>query len=268
METKPSRKGAPNEGAAASPAATPQRAGGIGGTSQEAVLGLLQEGQITSCSAIPRGTNYTFRVSLRAQDGASCEAIYKPRDGENPLWDFPQGTLHLRERATYLLAEALGWCFVPPTVVREGPYGPGSVQLHIKHEPDCHYFTIREQHIPDFQRMALFDWLANNADRKAGHCLLSPDGKVWGIDHGLTFNVAPKLRTVIWDVAGQPVPALLLADVERLGDVLSPLQGPLVELSKLLSNHELSALRKRRETILSRRCYPETHEGGVPWPWL
>ncbi len=235
---------------------------------QNGVFRLLEQGEITSFTLLPRGSNYTFITTIEDGAGASCRAIYKPGDGERPLWDFPHGSLGARERASYLLAESLGWHFVPPTVVREGPHGPGSVQLFVEHDPQQHYFTLKELYPEEFQRMCLFDWLANNADRKAGHCLLSVDGSIWGIDHGLTFHSEHKLRTVIWDFAGAPLPDVLLRDVEALGDKLQRLEGPLAELAELIEPAELSALKKRRAAILERREFLTRHEGGVPWPLL
>lgn len=235
---------------------------------QDGLRDTLERGAITSCELIARGSNYTFIVSIQGEGRQTVRGVYKPRDGENPLWDFPRGSLCLRERAAYLLAEALGWHFIPATVVREGPHGVGSVQAYVEHDPRLHYFLLREGHDLPFQRMSVFDWLANNADRKAGHCLCSPDGRVWGIDHGLTFNAAPKLRTVIWDYAGLPIPGEILADVERLGPRLTKLDGELAELKRLLRPDELVALCDRHASVLARRRFPETHEGGVPWPWL
>ncbi len=232
------------------------------------MLELLESGRITDCELVPRSSNYTFLVLLEGGDGATCRAIYKPERGENPLRDFPYGSLGLRERASYLVAEALGWHFVPPTVVREGPHGPGSVQIYIDHDPTRHYFTLRDDYSLDFQRMFVFDWLTNNADRKAGHCLLSPEGAVWGIDHGLTFHAAHKLRTVIWDFANLPIPEQFLLDLERLGLRLDRLDGQLAELPDLLQSQEIAALKRRREAILARRHFLDFSEGGVPWPYI
>ena len=134
-------------------------------------------------------------------------AVYKPQAGEAPLWDFPDGTLGQREVAAYTLASALGWPSVPPTVWREGPEGPGSVQAFVDADFEEHYFTLRSAFAEQFRRVAAFDLVANNADRKGGHCLLVRDtGVVWLIDHGVCFAVEPKLRTVVWDHAGEPVP--------------------------------------------------------------
>src|SRR5690606_34583588 len=151
--------------------------------------------QFTSCELIPWGSNYTFAAALVDQQGGRCLAVYKPRRGEAPLYDFPSGTLFLRERAAYLAARLLGWDFIPPTIIRTGPHGIGSVQLFVEAEENAHYFEFHRQRAAELQSMALFDLLVNNADRKAGHCLLGKDGRVWGIDHGLTFHHLPKLRT-------------------------------------------------------------------------
>jgi uncharacterized repeat protein (TIGR03843 family) len=217
---------------------------------------------------VARGSNYTFLVKLRGDDGSESLAIYKPRQGEAPLWDFPRGTLYLREYVAHLVAEALGWHFVPPTAIRDGPYGVGSMQLVVPHDPRHHYLTLRNRFPEDFRRICLFDWLANNADRKAGHCLLGADGRIWGIDHGLTFHWEPKLRTVIWDFAGEPVPAALLGDVRRLLTRLEAADGFADQLRSLLSGQEVKALIERLRLILSRPVFPEPTGWAIPWPWL
>ena len=130
------------------------------------------------------------------------------------MWDFPDGTLYRRERAAYLLATDLGWEFIPPTIIRDGPYGIGMVQLFIPNDVHANFFTLRDTYADDMRRMALFDAVSNNADRKGGHCLLGNDGRIWGIDHGLTFHESNKLRTVIWDYSEEQIPAALVADLE------------------------------------------------------
>ena len=160
---------------------------------------------------MPWGSNYTFLMQitnpqtkdLPEDDREDLLAVYKPRRGESPLWDFPNGTLCLREYAAGLVADALGWRIVPPTVLRDGENGFGSVQLFIENDPDQHYFTFKDD--PDcrdqLQRICVFDLITNNADRKSGHCLRDMSGHVWAIDHGICFNADYKLRTVIWDFA-------------------------------------------------------------------
>ena len=228
---------------------------------------LLVSGEVTRCELVPWGSNYTFQVTLRGVDGAECQGIYKPRSGEAPLWDFPPGTLYKREYAAYLVAEALGWRFIPPTCVRQGPHGVGSMQLFVEHERNGHYLTLWDRYPEEFKRICLFDWLANNADRKAGHCLLGLDGRIWAIDHGLTFNAAPKLRTVIWDFSNQPVPPALLQDVRLLAEGLAS-RGPLVtELEELLLPDEMAALKRRLDHILASPVFPSApHYHSVPWP--
>ena len=158
---------------------------------------------MVSCILTPVGSNYTFLAKLRDEDGREMRAIYKPMKGEIPLWDFESGTLYKRECAAYLFSQMLGWEFVPETVIREGPYGTGSMQRFVEHEPGVTYRELRESHRGELKKIACFDIIANNADRKAVHCIKGLDGRVWGIDHGLTFNAAFTLRTVIWDFWGE-----------------------------------------------------------------
>ena len=233
----------------------------------DGLLRLLTAGEVVAQQLHPRASNYTFVVRLRGEDGLEADAIYKPCKGEAPLWDFPEGTLYRRERATYVLAQALGWDFVPTTIVRDGPYGVGVMQRYVDHQPQDHYFTLKDDHLADFQRMCLFDLLANNADRKAGHCLLGVDGHIWGIDHGLTFHTEAKLRTVIWDFAGEPVPPELAEDIRGfLGRLASG--DPLAqELGELLHPREMEALRDRLELLAEHPVFPEPSATRRSWPW-
>lgn len=228
----------------------------------------LETGEAVSCDLVPQGSNYTFLVCLQGEDGEQLKAIYKPRNGEIPLWDFPSGTLHLRECASYLLAEALGWCFIPRTVLREGPHGPGSMQLYVEHNPRVHYFTLREDYTDELRRICLFDLLTNNADRKSGHTILGEDGQVWGIDHGLTFHPHPKLRTVIWDYADEPVPDNLLADLRGLGTRLDKPDETIAPILELLDPKEVEALNHRLEAILNDPIYPDPSNARIPWPFM
>ena len=214
------------------------------------------------------GSNYTFLVNI-VHDSIRLMAVYKPRRGERPLWDFPDGTLCNREAAAYLTSKALGWAIVPPTVLREGTRGIGSVQLFIAHNPEEHYFTFdRLRHHTQLERMAAFDVIANNADRKSGHCLLDDDEHLWGIDHGLTFNASEKLRTVIWDYSGQPIPAAILADLEELRHRLADDRDDYTQsMEKLLSRAEMRLLKVRVERLVHSRVFPHPGTGpSHPWP--
>ncbi|MCY3572982.1 MAG: SCO1664 family protein [Chloroflexi bacterium] len=214
------------------------------------------------------GSNYTFLVNL-VHEGLRLLAIYKPRDGERPLWDFPDGTLCQRETAAYLTAEALGWSLVPPTMLRQGTRGIGSVQLFIDHNPDEHYYSFdKAPLLAQLRRMAAFDAIANNADRKGGHCLLDADGRLWGIDHGLTFNTSDKLRTVIWDFAGSALPKAILADLTRFCRQLADEDdGYTRAMRELLTGSEWQMLRWRSESLLDDGIFPLPGAGpNRPWP--
>lgn len=232
------------------------------------LLAVLARADIGEMRLLPGGSNYVFVLSLVDHAAGAGAAIYKPFRGEAPLWDYPEG-LYRRERATYLLSEALGWGIVPPTVLRDGPHGVGMVQLHIDHEPRTNYFTIRDTRRDDLRRMALFDVIANNGDRKGGHCLVDGDGRLWGIDHGLTFHHQTKLRTVIWDFVGEPMPAALTADLEALVANLHRRDPAVVELLDLLRADERHALCRRLEQALTSQRFPAPTTGRpVPWPAL
>lgn len=177
---------------------------------------ILAEGEMEVHGRIPGSSNATLLVTCSLA-GRALLAVYKPGAGERPLWDFPEG-LHRREVAAYVLSEALGWGLVPETVARRhAPYGPGSVQRFVPEDGTSHYFTLREDERwhADLVAFAAFDVVANNADRKSGHVLLAED-RLWAIDNGLTFHTEPKLRTVIWDFAGERLPAPTVADLRRL----------------------------------------------------
>lgn len=236
--------------------------------SVERVLTLLTEGEMEVEGLMPDSSNYTFLARI-SDDELSGLAVYKPQRGERPLWDFPRGTLCSREAAAFLLSETLGWRIVPPTVLREGPqYGLGSVQLFINADFEAHYFTLRGSDDDTFKRIAAFDVIANNADRKGGHILKDRDGHVWGIDHGITFHVENKLRTVIWEYAGQPIPEPLLDDIRRVCRQLEDVDDAFtLALKQLLERAEIDALRRRVERVLRRPRYPEPTGGrSMPWP--
>ena len=152
----------------------------------------IETGVLEILGLLPNSSNYTFLARATGPDGAQELAVYKPQRGESPLWDFPQGSLCRREVAAYVVARELGWPHVPPTVLREGPEGPGSVQRFIPFEPQEHYFTLQDRFPDAFMAIAVFDLVVNNADRKGGHCLLGEDGRIWTIDHGVCFHEDPK----------------------------------------------------------------------------
>jgi len=234
-----------------------------------APLRLLERGRIRVLGLMPDCSNYTYLAEVDA-DGLHSQAIYKPASGETPLDDFPEGTLAGREVAAYLVSEALGWRLVPATVYRSaGPMGPGSLQLFIEADLAQHYFTLMPARGADFRVMAAFDWIVNNADRKSGHCLLDADGHIWGVDNGLTFHPLPKLRTVIWDFAGEAVPQRLRADAARLARCLlrgNPIRG---SLEPFLSGDELRALIRRARSLAALERYPHPpSRWAFPWPLI
>ena len=223
---------------------------------------LLARGTLAVKGRLPWSSNATFLVEA-ALDGTSALAVYKPQRGERPLWDFPPGIFR-RELAAYHLSEALGWGLVPLTVRREdGPYGQGSLQLFLHADFEQHYFTLREEpaHRERLQRICAFDVVANNADRKGGHCLLGPDGAVYAIDNALTFHAEPKLRTVIWDFGGEPVPPDLRVDLRRFATARLP-RG----LAELLDDAERRALRARARALAEEGRFPDD-PGGRSYPW-
>ncbi|MBI4340083.1 MAG: SCO1664 family protein [Chloroflexi bacterium] len=229
---------------------------------------LLADGEIRDCQLAPQGSNYTFLATVLG--GAQRHrVVYKPCKGEAPLWDFPDGTLYLREYAFYLLSEALNWGLVPYTIVRDGPHGVGSVQLFVESDPRANYFTLRESHREGVLQICALDVLANNADRKASHCLLGLDGRVWAIDHGITFHSDPKLRTVIWDFAGDPVPQQIMRDLESLLEEFDSPGGLRKQLGPLLNPEEVNALQRRALALLRRPLFPfPGPRRSVPWPWM
>jgi len=230
------------------------------------VLELLMTGTIEACRSIYWSSNYTFLAKVVGETG-ECLAVYKPRRGETPLWDFPDGTLYRREYAAYLVSEALGWSLIPPTVIRDGPHGIGTVQLYVDADPDAHYLTFRDEPRPEIPRLVAFDYIVNNADRKSGHCLKGRDGRIWAIDNGLTFHTLPKLRTVIWDLQGEPLPADLQSDLRTLQRRLAH-GTPLAQaLAALLTPAEIDALRHRVQHLLESGRFPLPGSGRhYPWP--
>jgi hypothetical protein len=232
------------------------------------VLDVLLGGEMIEVHGLmPWSSNYTFLVTVCHGDVRAL-AVYKPSQGERPLWDFPHASLALREVAAYLVSQELGWEFIPPTVWREGQYGPGAVQLFIDADFSQHYFTMREQNAAIFQQVAAFDVITNNADRKAGHFLRDAEGRIWVVDHGLTFHPQPKLRTVVWDFAEQPIPEQILSDLRQLQSILrDPGSRLMTQLSGLISQMEVKVLRRRIGHLVRAGHYPSPGAGrSVPFP--
>jgi hypothetical protein len=228
----------------------------------------LQYGEIDLEGQFLHGSNGTFLVNVKTAM-ENRRAVYKPKAGEQPLWDFPFGTLYKREVATYLFSESLEWDLVPHTVHRKkAPLGPGSLQVFIPHDPQNHYYQLSEIYEDIRRRVLLFDFMLNNADRKAGHFIVDSGGHVWLIDHGLTFHVDDKLRTVAWDHAGEIIPRYLLEDIHRVYTELKGQSECYDQLSSLLSSAELIALTNRIKKLVAEGLYPlpPTDRRVVPWP--
>lgn len=238
-----------------------------GSLKPDQALGVLESGPIEVLGLLPYSSNYVFLTRVGSEPDHAL-AIYKPTKGERPLWDFPTGTLAGREVAAYLLSDVAGWEFVPPTVLREdAPLGPGSLQLFIEHDPERHYFTLREERPEDFVAFAAFDVVVNNADRKAGHVLEDATGRLWAVDHGLSFNVEHKLRTVIWEFAGAELPNPERALVETaLEELRGDLRG---RLHNYLADEEIEATATRAEDFLALGVFPHpVGDRHVPWPLI
>ncbi len=225
-------------------------------------IDLLSGGEVSVEGRLPWSSNQTFLVTV--DDGThQVRAVYKPFQGERPLWDFPDG-LYRREVAAYALSEALGWGLVPPTIERDsGPFGIGSFQLFVDADFEQHYFTLFEggTHHAALQAVCAFDLAANNTDRKSGHVLLGTCGDIWAIDHGVCFNTEPKLRTVIWDYADEPIPDVLLADLDRVARDLPE------ELVHTLGHEEVEALAGRLGLIVRTGVFPEPDPNRHAYPW-
>jgi uncharacterized repeat protein (TIGR03843 family) len=231
------------------------------------IMAVLAEAAMEEDAILAAGSNYVYLLRMSHSEAGEGYAIYKPQRGEAPLSDFPDGTLYQRECASYIVSEAIGWHLIPPTTVRDGlEAGIGALQLFIEHDPAQNYFTLKESREAEMKRVAVFDWLTNNADRKGGHCLLARNGRLWCIDQGLTFHTDDKLRTVIWDFQGQAVPQPLLNDLRTLAGRLdsdAELQDSLLEL---ITPREFARLQERAALILDRAVYPAP-PAYRPYPW-
>ncbi|GAA1291656.1 SCO1664 family protein [Pseudonocardia aurantiaca] len=256
-----------------------------------AVPGLLRRGRIDITGRLVDASNATLFGTI-ALDGVEAQCVYKPVRGERPLWDFPDGTLAGREVSAFLVSEAGGFDVVPPTVLRDGPFGPGMVQVWVDTDDERELVDVCapgdvphgwlgvlrarggrgepavlvHADVPELQSMAALDVLTNNADRKGGHVLAGVDGNVYGVDHGLCMHTEDKLRTVLWGWVGKRLPDQVLDKVERLRAALDAELSD--ELSEHITRRELRALRRRVDRLLADPCYPEPSGYGpaIPWP--
>lgn len=233
------------------------------------VASWLATSMVTDGARIPYASNYVFLLELQHDEAPGFGyAVYKPGKGENPLWDFPPN-LYRREVAAYQLSAALSWNLIPPTIERaEGmEYGVGSLQAYIPTDYSRTFFELREQYADDMRKFAVFDWIANNADRKGGHILKGIGDQLWGIDNGLSFHQEEKLRTVIWDYAGEAIAPGLITDVEELIPRLGSEGEAAAQLSGLLSEGEMDVLRRRAERVVEEGRLPDPPTGRRSYPW-
>lgn len=238
--------------------------GGAGASLDEA-LALLRTGEITVEGRLVDASNATFYCAVAAA-GCAAACVYKPIAGERPLWDFPDGTLAEREVAAYEVSVAMGWPIVPPTVLRDGPAGPGMVQLWVDVDETIDITRLmRRRDVERLRQIAVLDAVINNADRKGGHLLPLADGHVYGVDHGVTFHVQDKLRTVLWQWAGARLPP---QTCEVLTALRRDLDGALGErLGELLTRREVARTRGRVDRLLATRRHPEPRGDWPPVPW-
>jgi len=243
------------------------------------LLDLLRDGGVEVLGRLTDASNATFLCRVVAAETSedpdawpgdpppiSATCVYKPTRGERPLDDFPSGTLAKREVAAFVLSTATGWDIVPPTVLRDGPFGIGMVQAWIEADPDADVLQMAVRGDPRLRPMCIFDALANNADRKGGHLLPISSGTVYGVDHGICFAVEPKLRTVLWAWRGEPLEPRELRVVSRVRDALNGTLGQ--QLGELLAEREIEAIAGRARALLDsgRFPQPDPHRPAVPWP--
>ncbi|MFJ4341946.1 SCO1664 family protein [Streptomyces sp. NPDC088915] len=254
---------------------------------------LLARGELTVRGRIREASNAVLYCSV-AYEGREAACVYKPVAGERPLWDFPDGNLARREVAAYEVSEATGWSLVPPTVLRDGPYGEGMVQLWIEADPGARLLALTEDEepgegwkavgeaevgegrtallvhadTPELRRLAVLDAVINNGDRKGGHLLPAPGGHLYGIDHGVTFHVEDKLRTLLWGWAGEELPAEAVEVLDRLGPALAPGAPLATRLAELLTGAEVAAIRARVAALRAGGRHPEPSGQwpALPWP--
>ena len=231
----------------------------------EDALRLLRHGAVSVEGRLVDASNATLYCAIEL-DGLSSACVYKPISGERPLWDFPTGTLAYREVAAYAVSAASGWDVVPPTVLRDGPFGPGMCQLWIDVDETVDLAALARSDHPQLRRMAVFDAVVNNADRKGGHLLPTPDGHVFGVDHGVCFSVEDKLRTLLWRWRGK---RLTDEAIDVLSGLRAQLEGDLGgELRALLSRREVDAVVGRVDRLLTTGRHPQPSDDwpAIPWP--
>jgi hypothetical protein len=232
---------------------------------REEQYALLRDGELDLEGRLLDASNVTLIAAIRT-DTLAATCVYKPVAGERPLWDFPDGTLAGREISAHLVSEATGWSVVPPTVLRDGPYGTGMVQLWQDADPAVDLPDFVRRDVPALRRMAVFDAVVNNADRKGGHIIPMPGGHVYGVDHGICFSVDPKLRTLLWRWAGKPLLLEHLAVLERLDEQL---RGELGEqLHEHLTRREVRRTQQRVAELLRTQVHPQPSGEwpALPWP--
>ncbi len=233
------------------------------------VVEALRDAELSDLRLVYDSSNYVFITELDHAEAGRGLGVYKPETGERPLHDFPMGTLYQREIGAFALSQLLGWDLVPPTVEVDGPHGIGSLQLLIDHEPREHYFVLRETDEYDerLAQIAVFDLVANNADRKGGHVLLDPDGALWCIDNGLCFHRHAKLRTVVWDYAGSEAGDDWVTDLRRARECLLDGDAAAETLRSCLDVGEVEALAERIDEFVAHPVLPEMYPWRcVPWP--
>jgi uncharacterized repeat protein (TIGR03843 family) len=231
------------------------------------ILKALQKGELDLQGQFLNGSNYTFLVKLNFES-VDMVTVYKPMRGEQPLWDFPAGSLAKREVAAYQVSELLGWELVPPTIFRrKAPLGAGSLQYYIDHNPEDHYFNFSDHDKQRLRPAVVFDLIINNADRKGSHILRDTQDHLWLIDHGICFNSDDKLRTVVWDFCGEPVPEDLLKDLARFIETLETDHSESEPLRKLLLPGELATLARRARRLMEKRVFPFPSKTSRPYPW-
>ena len=225
----------------------------------------FKHGNIELKGQFTLGSNYTFLVTVTHEE-QEIPAVYKPQKGEQPLWDFPENTLAGREVAAYHVSQALGWELVPYTILREdGPYGPGSLQKYIEYNPNYHYFSFKPEDKQKLRPVALFDHLTNNADRKGSHVFFEKGTRrLRAIDHGLCFNVEDKLRTVIWDFAGEQISPEYLSALRQM---MVPPTALVADLRCYLKAGEVAALIRRAEILVATGTFPEPPAGRRAFPY-